>query len=72
MRDRPPWVLPSPDASGQRRPTIIIGDNACEELYYWVGPPALERGYNALLVDLPGIGLNSFNGIASVPTPRCR
>ena len=61
-------VLPGyflrPDASGQRRPTIIIGDNACEELYYWVGPPALERGYNALLVDLPGIGLNSFNGIA--------
>jgi hypothetical protein len=61
-------VLPGyflrPDASGQRRPTIIIGDNASEELYYWVGPPALERGYNALLVDLPGIGLNSFNGIA--------
>jgi hypothetical protein len=61
-------VLPGyflrPDASGQRRPTIIIGDNASEELYYWVGPPAVERGYNALLVDLPGIGLNSFNGIA--------
>ncbi len=61
-------VLPGyflrPDASGQRRPTIIIGDNASEELYYWVGPPALERGYNALLVDLPGIGLNSFNGLA--------
>ena len=61
-------VLPGyflrPDASGQRRPTIIIGDNASEELYYWVGPPALERGYNALLVDLPGVGLNSFNGLA--------
>jgi hypothetical protein len=60
-------VLPGyflrPDASGQRRPTIIIGDNASEELYYWVGPPALERGYNALLVDLPGIGLNSFNDL---------
>jgi hypothetical protein len=48
----------------QKRPTIIIGDNASEELYYWVGPPALERGYNALLVDLPGVGLKSFNGIA--------
>ena len=61
-------VLPGyflrPDASGQRRPTVIIGDNASEELYYWVGPPALERGYNALLVDLPGIGLNSFDGLA--------
>jgi hypothetical protein len=52
-----------PDASGEKRPTIIIGDNASEELYYWVGPPALERGYNALLVDLPGVGLNSFNGL---------
>jgi pimeloyl-ACP methyl ester carboxylesterase len=60
-------VLPAyflrPDASGKRRPTIIIGDNASEELYYWVGPPALERGYNALLVDLPGVGLNSLNGL---------
>ncbi len=60
-------VLPAyflrPDASGTRRPTIIVGDNASEELYYWVGPPALERGYNALLVDLPGVGLNSFNGL---------
>jgi hypothetical protein len=33
-----------------------------EELYYW-GIPAIERGYNALFVDSPGIGLNPFNGI---------
>jgi hypothetical protein len=57
-----PGYFLRPDASGRRRPTIVIGDNASEELYYWVGPPALERGYNALLVDLPGIGLNSFTG----------
>lgn len=60
-------VLPGyfirPDASSRKRPTIIIGDNASEELYYWVAPPAIERGYNALLVDLPGIGLNSFRGL---------
>ncbi|GHO79214.1 dipeptidyl aminopeptidase [Ktedonobacter sp. SOSP1-85] len=60
-------VLPGyflrPDVSSRQRPTIVIGDNASEELYYWVAPPALERGYNALLVDLPGIGLNSFNGL---------
>lgn len=60
-------VLPAyflrPDASGKKRPTVIIGDNASEELYSWIGPPALERGYNALLVDLPGVGLNSFNGL---------
>ena len=60
-------VLPGyflrPDGSSRKRPTIIIGDNASEELYYWVAPPAVERGYNALLVDLPGIGLNSFRGL---------
>jgi len=58
-----PGYFLRPDINGQRRPTIVIGDNTSEELYYWVGPPALERGYNALLVDLPGIGLNHFNGI---------
>ena len=52
-----------PDESSRKRPTIIIGDNASEELYYWVAPPAVERGYNALLVDLPGIGLNSLRGL---------
>ena len=60
-------VLPGyflrPAGSSRKRPTIIIGDNASEELYYWVAPPAVERGYNALLVDLPGIGLNSFRGL---------
>jgi pimeloyl-ACP methyl ester carboxylesterase len=58
-----PGYFLRPDAGVRPRPTIVIGDNASEELYYWVAPPALERGYNALLVDLPGIGLNSFNGI---------
>jgi hypothetical protein len=58
-----PAYFMRPDATGQKRPTIICGDNVSEELYYWIGPPALERGYNALLVDLPGIGLNPLNGI---------
>ena len=58
-----PGYFLRPDVGGQKCPTIVIGDNTSEELYYWVGPPAMERGYNALLVDLPGIGLNHFNGI---------
>ncbi|HVW40973.1 MAG TPA: hypothetical protein VHC18_06460 [Amycolatopsis sp.] len=58
----PAFFMPA-DSSGEPRPTIVIGDNVSEELYYWVGPPAVERGYNALLVDLPGIGLNWMNGI---------
>jgi hypothetical protein len=62
-----PGYFMRPDATGQKRPTIICGDNVSEELYYWIGPPAVERGYNALLVDLPGIGLNPLNGICCRP-----
>lgn len=58
----PAFFMPA-GSGGEPRPTIVIGDNVSEELYYWVGPPAVERGYNALLVDLPGIGLNWINGI---------
>jgi hypothetical protein len=58
----PAFFLPA-DSSGGPHPTIVVGDNVSEELYYWVGPPAVQRGYNALLVDLPGIGLNWMNGI---------
>ncbi len=58
----PAFFLPA-DSTGEPRPTIVIGDNVSEELYYWVGPPARQRGCHALLVDLPGIGLNWMNGI---------
>lgn len=58
-----PGYFLRPDASGEKRPTIIVADNVGEELYYW-GIPAIERGYNALIVDSPGIGLNPFKGIA--------
>jgi hypothetical protein len=58
----PAFFMPA-DSSGGPHPTVVIGDNVSEELYYWVGPPAVQRGYNALLVDLPGIGLNWMNGI---------
>jgi hypothetical protein len=58
-----PGYFLRPDASGKKRPTIIVADNVSEELYYW-GIPAIERGYNALFVDSPGIGLNPFKGIA--------
>lgn len=62
-----PGYFMRPNADGQKRPTIVCGDNVSEELYYWIGPPAVERGYNALLVDLPGIGLNPLNGICCRP-----
>jgi pimeloyl-ACP methyl ester carboxylesterase len=60
---RLPAYFLRPDAGGEAHPTVVIGDNTSEELYYWVGPPGVERGYNVLLVDLPGMGLNTFHGI---------
>jgi pimeloyl-ACP methyl ester carboxylesterase len=60
---RLPAYFLRPDAGGEAHPTVVIGDNTSEELYYWVGPPGVERGYNVLLVDLPGMGLNTFHGV---------
>jgi ketosteroid isomerase-like protein len=43
----------------ERRPTVIViggGETFCEELYFCGGAGAVSRGYNALLVDMPGQG----------------
>ncbi|GAA3220270.1 alpha/beta hydrolase family protein [Nonomuraea helvata] len=58
-----PGYFLRPDASGTPRPTLVGGDVIAEELYFWVAPGGLERDYNILLVDLPGIGLNPHHGI---------
>jgi alpha-beta hydrolase superfamily lysophospholipase len=53
-------------AGDERRPTVIViggGEQFCEELYFWGGAAAVERGYNALLVDMPGQGGTPFTGM---------
>jgi pimeloyl-ACP methyl ester carboxylesterase len=50
----------------ERRPTVIViggGETFCEELYFWGGAGAVSRGYNALLVDMPGQGATPFEGM---------
>lgn len=50
----------------QPRPTLIViggGDTSCEDLYFFAGAAARQRGYHALLVDLPGQGDTPFNGL---------
>jgi pimeloyl-ACP methyl ester carboxylesterase len=50
----------------ERKPTVIViggGETFCEELYFWGGAGAAERGYNALLVDMPGQGATAFEGM---------
>ena len=33
------------------------GDTFVEDLYFYIGPAGLERGYNVVIVDLPGQGI---------------
>jgi pimeloyl-ACP methyl ester carboxylesterase len=50
----------------ERRPTVMViggGETFAEELYFWGGAAAAERGYNALLVDMPGQGATAFGGM---------
>jgi alpha-beta hydrolase superfamily lysophospholipase len=54
----------------QPRPTIIMvggGDTYREDLFYFAGYPSWKRGYNALMVDLPGQGLMPDRGMPFQP-----
>jgi pimeloyl-ACP methyl ester carboxylesterase len=62
-RALPGYFVP---AGGGRRPTAIViggGEQFSEELYFWGGAAAASRGYNALLVDMPGQGGTPFAGM---------
>lgn len=51
---------------GKPCPTLImIGGGECyaEEMYFWGGAPGRRRGYNILLVDLPGHAPTRFTGL---------
>jgi alpha-beta hydrolase superfamily lysophospholipase len=61
-----PGYFLRPGDSGERRPTLIMvggGDTFVEDLYFYTGPAAVERGYQVLLVDLPGQGGLPFSGL---------
>jgi pimeloyl-ACP methyl ester carboxylesterase len=48
------------------RPTLIMiggGDTGREDLFYFAGYPGWKRGYNILMVDLPGQGKNPGRGL---------
>lgn len=50
----------------KKMPTLIMiggGETCAEELYFWVGPSGVRRGYHVLLVDLPGQGMTPFDGL---------
>lgn len=54
------------DNRNMNMPTLIMiggGETCAEELYFWVGPAGVRRGYHVLLVDLPGQGNTPFDGL---------
>jgi pimeloyl-ACP methyl ester carboxylesterase len=64
--ERLPGYFWQVDASGARRPTlVIIGgiETFAEDCYFMVGPAGPVRGYNVLAVDLPGQGLTPDRGL---------
>ena len=53
------------DDSGQKRKTLIMlggGETFAEELFFYIAPAAVERGYNFLTADIPGQGMMPIDG----------
>lgn len=65
--------------SGDDCPTLIMiggGDTYREDLFYFAGYPGWKRGYNVLMIDLPGQGSNpsrelTFDVNAAIPISLC-
>lgn len=63
-----PGYFIRPDSSGCKRPTLIMGggtgfSEAAEDLYAFGALAGVSRGYNILLIDLPGQGITSWDGL---------
>ncbi len=65
-----PTYFLRPNNQTEKRQTLITiggGDTFVEDLYFYIGPAALKRGYNVLIVDLPGQGGLPFDGMPMRP-----
>jgi pimeloyl-ACP methyl ester carboxylesterase len=65
-----PGYFARPDKMNEPRPTLIFiagGESFCEESFLFVGPAALNRGYNLLAIDLPGQGITALDGVYHRP-----
>lgn len=55
-----------PVADAAPRKTIMMfggGDTFVEDLYFYLGPAGTKRGYNVVVVDLPGQGILPADGL---------
>jgi alpha-beta hydrolase superfamily lysophospholipase len=60
-----PGYFQKVDDSGKKRKTLImIGgvETFVEELYFYIAPAAIKRGYNFLSADIPGQGMLPMEG----------
>ncbi len=65
----PGYFVAPADGQARRKTLIMIGggDTYVEDLYLIIGPAAVKRGYNLLIVDLPGQGGLPFDGLYMRP-----
>ena len=61
----PGYFVRADDTGTPRRTLLMIGggDTFVEDLYAYIGPAATKRGYNVLMVNLPGQGILPFEGL---------
>jgi pimeloyl-ACP methyl ester carboxylesterase len=61
----PGYFLKASQDSQPRKTLIMIGggDTFVEDLYLFIGPLGVKRGYNVLMVDLPGQGILPLEGL---------
>ena len=65
-----PGYFVAPAVTQATRKTLLMiggGDTYVEDLYVMIGPAAIKRGYNLLIVDLPGQGGLPFDGLFMRP-----
>lgn len=65
----PGYFLPA-DPNAEPRKTLVMlggGDTFVEDTYFMIGPAARKRDYNLLVVDLPGQGILTDDGLVFRP-----
>jgi pimeloyl-ACP methyl ester carboxylesterase len=67
--DLPGYFVAPKDGPAKHKTLLMIGggDTYVEDLYLIIGPAAVRRGYNLLIVDLPGQGGLPFDGLYMRP-----
>lgn len=59
-----------PDDTSTPKKTLLMcggGDTFVEDLYFYIGPAGFARGYNVVIVDLPGQGILPDEGLVMRP-----